>query len=83
MTVENAPLAEGISFLYQHLSRSKQIVDVTGFNPDILHVFSKEVLSMLQEGNPEWENMVPPKIATLIKEKFLFGYPMERMEFEY
>ncbi|NRB61571.1 MAG: TonB-dependent receptor [Saprospiraceae bacterium] len=83
MTTQNLPLPEGVKFLYQHLLESKQIVDITGFNPNILHIFSKEVLRQIRAGRAEWENMVPPKVARIIKEKFLFGYPVEQMEFGY
>lgn len=83
MNAQNMPLPEGVSFLLQHLLNSAQIVDINGFNPDILHIFSKQVLQMLKEGDKAWEEMVPKKVATLIKDNFLFGYPCERMEFEY
>ena len=83
ITAENLPIPEGVKFLYRHLVDNRQIVDVKGFNPDILHIFSKQVLTMLQNGDEEWEDMVPSKVASLIKEKHLFGYPYERMEFEY
>ena len=43
----------------------------------------EEILAMIQTGETGWETMVPTKVAALIKEKCLFGYPMERMEFEY
>ncbi len=83
MTAQNMPLPEGVSFLLQHLLNSGQIVDIKGFNPDILHIFSKQVLQMLKEGDKEWEEMVPKKVAIMIKDNFLFGYPCERMEFDY
>ena len=79
----NVPVPEGVKFLYRHLMDSGHIVDIQGYNPDILHIFSKEVLEMLRRGDEEWVDMVPAKVASLIKEKCLFGYPSERMEFEY
>ncbi len=83
MTAWHMPVPEGVKFIYQHLLDNQQIVDVSGYNPDILHIFSKEVLAMLQHGETGWEAMVPAKVAALIKEKCLFDYPSERMEFEY
>jgi len=79
----NMPVPEGVKFLYRHLLDNRQIVPVENFDPDILHVFSKRVLQMLRDGEPGWESMVPPRVAMLIKEQYLFGYPCERMEFEY
>jgi len=83
ITAHNLPVPEGVKFLYKHLLDNRQIVDVEGFNPNILHIFSKEVLRKLQIGEEGWEGMVPTQVANLIKEKYLFGYPAERMEFEY
>ena len=83
MTAKNMPIPEGVKFLFRHLMDNRQIVDVEKFNQDNLHIYSKEVLHMLQNGIPQWENMVPEKVAGLIKEKYLFGYPVERIAFEY
>lgn len=83
MTTQNLPIPEGVKFLYRHLLENQQIVDVQDFNMNILHIFSKQVLQMVQHGESGWENRVPPKVAALIKEKCLFGYPSEQMTFEY
>lgn len=83
MLAGNMPLPEGIKFIYQHLMDSGQIVDIESYDPDILHIFSKQVLQMLRDGEAGWEEMVPSKVASLIKQQCLFGYPSERMEFEY
>lgn len=83
MTTENLPVPEGVKFIFRHLVDAGHIVDV--LNPDIeyLHIFSKEVFRMIQAGEKGWEPMVPPKVAQLIKDNYLFGYPMEQVEFEY
>lgn len=83
MTSDNLPLPEGVKFLYKHLLDSKQILDVENYNADILHIFSTEVLKMIKSGDSGWENQVPTKVASLIKEKCLFSYPAQTMEFEY
>ena len=83
MTAENLPVPEGIKFLFRHLLDSGQIVDVQNFNKDNLHIYSKTVLEMLQQDEEGWEKMVPKKVASLIREKCLFGFPCEKMEFEY
>ncbi len=83
MQAENVPIPEGVKFLYRHLLDNRQIVDVEKYNADILHIFSKQVLQMIQNGETGWEGMVPAKVAGLIKEQCLFGFPSEQMEFEY
>jgi hypothetical protein len=83
MTAVNLPVPEGIKFLYQHLLDSGQIDDKKGYNADILHIFSKDVLEMLQTDDDNWFEMVPEKVGKLIKEKCLFGFPSQKLEFEY
>ena len=83
ITAKNLPIPEGIKFLYKHLMESRHIVDIEGYDRDILHIFSKEVLRMLQEDEQGWEKMLPSRVANLIKDKCLFNYPCQRMEFEY
>ncbi len=83
ITAQNLPVPEGIKFLYKHLLDTQAIVDVENFKHEVLHIFSKTVLQMLQADEGGWEEMVPGRAARLIKEKFLFGYPCQQMEFEY
>lgn len=83
MTCKNMPVPEGIKFLFQHLLDSGQIVDIEGFNAENLYIFSNRVLQMLQADEEGWEKLVPAKVAKLIKEKCLFGFPYKRLEFEY
>ena len=76
-TIE-VPLA--IQFLYDHLQANRNIVDITEFDPDILHIYHKVVLNMIQRGAAGWENMVPAEVAQIIREKGLFGYQVEQVE---
>lgn len=83
MASQNLPIPEGIKFLYKHLLEREQIVDVEDADAHVLHIFSKEVLQMLQTDEPGWEEMVPTKIAQLIREQNLFNLPSQKMEFKY
>lgn len=83
ITSQNLPVPEGVKFLYKHLTDCRQIVDFEDFNPDILHIFSKDVLQQVKMGEEGWESMVPVKVADLIKQKQLFGFPVQKIEFEY
>jgi hypothetical protein len=83
MTAENVPIPEGVKFLYRHLLDSGQIVDIENFKAENLHIYSRDVLEMIRDGRDGWEKMVPARVAKLVKEDCLFGYPAEKMEFEY
>jgi hypothetical protein len=83
MTAENVPIPEGVKFLYRHLLDSGQIVDLTDYKAEHLHIYSREVLAMIRAGEDGWEKMVPERVAKLVKSDCLFGYPAEKLEFEY
>ena len=38
---------------------------------------------MVQSDEGDWERMVPEKIAKVIKNQYLFGFPREKLEFKY
>jgi len=80
---QNLPMPEDVKFIYKHLIESSQIRDIKGFKEEVLHIFSQQVLKMIKEDEKGWEKLVPSKAAKLIKEKCLFGFPYEQMEFEY
>ncbi|MBK6933065.1 MAG: TonB-dependent receptor [Saprospirales bacterium] len=73
LTAHTIEVPADIRFLYQHLLDHKNIVDVSGYNPNILHIYHKEVLQQIQSSQPGWEEKVPPNVAHLIKEKRLFA----------
>ncbi len=60
--------------LYDALTFNQRIIDLEGFNLEILHIWSREVLRYIRKGLPGWEDMVPTYVDNIIKEKKLFGY---------
>lgn len=83
MNSRNMPIPDGIKHLYKHLLENGQVEDIKGFNPDILHIYSKDVLRLLRADEGNWQQFVTPQVANLIREKCLFGFPCQRLEFEY
>jgi len=73
LTARSINIPDNIHFLYDYLLENKNITDMTHYNPDILHITHKEVLKMIQQGTPGWEEKVPSRVARLIQEKQLFG----------
>lgn len=63
-----------IKELYKFFKKNNQIIDITDYEPSNLDVFSRDVLRSLQGNEPGWEEKLPAGIATMIKEKQLFGY---------
>jgi len=74
ITAKTLMVPDGIHFLYKHLIDSKQIVEIEGFNKDILHIYPYRVIASIQDGSKYWEDKVPTKVAEVIKNKGSFGY---------
>ena len=66
MTAQNMPVPDGVKFLYKHLIDSKQIVDIQGYHAENLHIYSKQVLNMIEHDEEGWEDMVPEKVVLLL-----------------
>ncbi len=60
--------------LYKFFKINGKLVDIDTFDPEILSVFSREVLKMIQNNEDGWQEMLPSGIAEVIEEKRLFGY---------
>jgi len=72
----NIPIHPRIKGLYNYLHSNGRIKDLE-FNPNVLGIFSREVLKKIkncEEGN--WEDQVPEGVAEIIKEKALFGWEL-------
>jgi hypothetical protein len=63
-----------LSHLYRHLVENGSIESIREFDPGELHFTPGAVLAAIQSGDPNWEKLVPPQAAAMIKEKGLFGY---------
>jgi nicotinic acid mononucleotide adenylyltransferase len=74
ITTKNMIIPDKYKLLYEHLLADKKIIDFENYNEEILDIFSHKVLEKIKEGNTEWEQMVPPIVSRLIKEKNLFNW---------
>ena len=52
----------------------KFIKNYEKYDKETLDIFSHKVLEKIIEGSTEWEKMVPPIVARLIKENNLFNF---------
>jgi len=73
ITAENLCVEPHLRHLYSHLMENCFIEPLRGFDEATLSTFSRDALAKIRAGDPEWEQMVPEKIAALIKERGLFG----------
>jgi len=70
----NVPVHPRLKPLYDALKFNRRIIDLENYDPDILNIWSTEVLRRIKAGESGWEDMVPTYVDNLIKEKHLFGY---------
>jgi hypothetical protein len=74
ISAKNVRVAEHLANLYAHLLENHCIDCLVGFDPNILAIFSREVLKRIWNNDPVWETMVPLQVAHGIKRRGLFGY---------
>jgi len=79
-TSKNLKVHPRMKELYKFFKYNGKVVDIEDYNPDILNIFSREVLQMISDGNDGWEVMLPPGVSKIIKEKNLFGHQAIRQE---
>ena len=60
--------------LYKFFKYNNKIIDIFSFNEDLLEIYSEKVLSMIENQEIGWENLIPDAVTKLIKEKELFGH---------
>jgi hypothetical protein len=74
MTVKNMAVPDDLKPLHQYLLVNHLIEDLDGINTDYLKIHYSDLLKSIRSGDAEWETMVPPEVAQLIKDGKLFGY---------
>ncbi len=77
-TVDNIGLSKQVRSLYSHLIDQDRIRPLDNVNQDLLHIYSRDVLSLIARGDSSWEQMVPDEIADVIKRRKFFGYQETR-----
>lgn len=61
------------NYLIEYLRENNFLEDVTEYNTEVSHIWSRTVLKMIQEGQKGWEEMVPAPVVKGIQKKKLFS----------
>lgn len=72
-TSDNLKVHPRMKELYKFFKYNGKVVDIENFNPDILNIFSREVLEMIENGKEGWEDMLPEGVSDIIIQKQLFS----------
>ncbi|GAB5557580.1 MAG: TonB-dependent receptor [Schleiferiaceae bacterium] len=80
ITSQNVKIHPRLRPIYEYLMYNSRIKDIENYDSDILNVFSREILRMIREGEPGWEEGLPAYVDNIIKDNGLFGYkePVEK-----
>jgi hypothetical protein len=73
ITAANVRVAPHLRHLYAYMLENQHIQPLRGYNEQHLPIFSRDVLDRIRRHDPSWEEMVPPEVARLMKERNLFG----------
>jgi hypothetical protein len=74
VTATKIEVAPNLRSLFQYLIDNQFIAEIADYNPEYLRIYPPVALAKLQAGDRGWEQMVPPEVAQLIKEREFFGY---------
>jgi len=77
-TVQTLEVSPELRPLYQYLASRGSFVHLDNFKPEFLSIFSRDVLKRIAKGDETWDQMVPPQVADLIKQRGFFGFARAR-----
>jgi hypothetical protein len=73
-TCDNFSPAIHLNYLFKHLYENKYIEDIKNAKVEHLHIISDNVVAMIKNRQPGWEEMVPNRVSKAIKAQSMFGY---------
>ena len=82
MTSNNVKVHPRMKELYKFFKYNGKVMDIIDYDPEIMHIFSRDVLKKLINNEEGWEEMLPEGIAETIKQKSLFTRKMLKDEKE-
>jgi hypothetical protein len=71
--IESMNLSPDLGRLLIFLIENNYIENILDYNKDVIHIWSRKVLKMIQDGTSGWEKLVPESVAKTVKNKCLFG----------
>ncbi|MBM3834505.1 MAG: TonB-dependent receptor [Verrucomicrobia bacterium] len=75
LTAGNLRVASHLRHLYAYLIENQFILGLRDYDERFLTIFSRDALAKIKAGDSAWEEMVPPQVAKVIKDRKLLGCP--------
>lgn len=73
-------IPENLQGLFDYLVANQKLEDIDGADTSIMHIFSDDVIAKIQNGEKNWEEMVPDVVSNIIKKYQLFSFSSEKVE---
>src|SRR5438094_5438409 len=73
-TATQVEVAPNLRSLFQYLIDNRHIDEIADYQKDFLRIYPPAVLAKLKAGDGSWEEMVPPEVVRIIKQREFFGY---------
>ncbi|MCK5442992.1 MAG: TonB-dependent receptor [Maribacter sp.] len=73
MTSNNVKVHPRMKELYKFFKYNGKVMDIIDYDPEIMHIFSRDVFKKIVSHEEGWEGALPTGIAEIIKEKNLFA----------
>ncbi|WP_297793214.1 TonB-dependent receptor [uncultured Eudoraea sp.] len=80
MTSNNVKVHPRMKELYKFFKYNGKVMDIIDYDPEIMHIFSRDVLKKITNGEEDWEEMLPEGIAEKIKNEHLFMRPQAKLK---
>ena len=58
--------------LYKFFKYNGKVMDIIDYDPEVLDIYSRDVLKKITNHKEGWEEMLPDGVAATIKENHLF-----------
>ena len=71
----NIELPTHLKPLFDYLVINDKIEDIRDFDEENLKISTDKVIEQIKRGEVGWEEVVPPAVVEMIKDKCLFGFP--------
>lgn len=79
-TSDNLKVHPRMKELYKFFKHNGRVVDIENYNPEVMEIFSRQVLHMIANNEEGWEELLPEKTAKKIKEENLFQREYKKPE---
>mgnify|MGYP001822711278 CR=1 FL=1 len=80
MTSNNVKVHPRMKELYKFFKYNGKVMDIIDYDPEIMHIFSRDVLKKITNDEEGWEEQLPEGIAEIIKDKNLFTKKLLKSE---